>query len=135
MPPPLASLEQFSNRLGASPEGADVDRAEAALDDASALIRTEAGEDWLDAGGALETVPAAVEAVALAVALRAYRNPEGVQQSQVGDVSVTYAAGGGSAFLYPQERRIVRRAAGRQAVGSIQLTAPAPEMTPTAWEV
>ena len=137
MPPALATYAQFVARLGSTPIGPEIERAKAALEDASALVRNEAGEEWLDDDGDLETVPAAIVAVTLEVARRAFKNPDGVSQAAVGDVSVSYARDDGSGIVYltRDERRVIRRAGGRQAVGSIQLTAPAPEEVPTGWEV
>lgn len=126
MLPPLASVADLSLRLGVTLAGTEADRAAAVLDDASALIRGEAGADWVDDGGALIDVPAVVASVTLAVAYRAFRNPEGVAQTSLGDVSVSYDRGDGQAAVYltRDERRSVRRAAGTSAVGAIELTSP-----------
>ena len=123
---PLASLAALEARLGVTLAGADLDRATAALDDASALIRAEASTDWVDDEGALADVPAIVEAVALAVAYRAFRNPDGVTQTSLGDASVAYDRGTAQAAVYltRDERRAIRRAAGTTAVGAIELASP-----------
>jgi hypothetical protein len=124
--PPLASLEALSLRLGVTLAGAEADRAGAILDDASALVRSEAGRDWVDDEDALLDVPAVIESVTLAVAYRAFRNPDGVAQSSLGDASVSYDRGDGQAAVYltRDERRSVRKAAGTSAVGAIELTSP-----------
>ena len=126
MPPPLATVAALGLRLGITLAGADAERAAAVLDDASALIRGEAGAEWLDAEGALSGVPAVVESVALAVAYRAFRNPDGVSQTSLGDASVAYDRGTGQAAVYltRDERRAIRRAAGTTAVGAIELVSP-----------
>jgi hypothetical protein len=120
MPASLADLAQLSERLGVAldPESADGVRLQGVLDDVSAFIRAE-GLPWADP----PTAPDIVVAICLAVALRAWKNPEGAQQASVGDVSVTYAgAQGGSIFLLKHELRAIRKAAGRSAMGSIPLT-------------
>jgi len=119
--PALVSLEEFAARLGGI-AAADEERAQAALDDASALIRSEAGtEDWVDDEGALETVPDVVVAVCVAVAGRAFRNPDGLRSEQIGTYSVTYGDATTAVYLTAAERRIVRRAAGMMSLGSIEL--------------
>ncbi|MBM4414906.1 MAG: hypothetical protein FJ035_01245 [Chloroflexi bacterium] len=126
MPPALASLSALEARLGVTLTGADAERAAAALDDASALIRADAGVDWVDDEGALTDVPAVVEQVALAVAYRAFRNPDALTQTSLGDASVSYDRSGVQAAVYMtrDERRAVRRAAGTAAVGAIELASP-----------
>lgn len=125
MLPALASLSALEARLGVTLADADVERASAALDDASALIRAEAGTDWVDDEGALTDVPPVVEQIALAVAYRAFRNPDAFTQTSLGDASVAYDRSGQSAvYLTRDERRAVRRASGTTAVGAIELASP-----------
>jgi len=126
MLPALASVDDLALRLGVTLAGAEAERAAAILADASALIRSEASRDWVDDEGALLDVPAVVESVALSVAYRAFRNPDGVSQTSLGDASVSYDRGSGQAAVYltRDERRTVRRAAGTTAVGAIELTSP-----------
>jgi len=120
--PALVSLEEFAARLGGI-AAADEERAQAALDDASALIRVEAGtEDWVDDEGALETVPDVVVAVCVAVAGRAFRNPDGLRSEQIGTYSVSYGDTTSTAvYLTAADRRIIRRAVGLMSLGSIEL--------------
>lgn len=126
MLPPLASVADLSLRLGVTLAGTEADRAAAVLDDASALIRGEAGTDWVDDAEQLADVPAIVASITIAVAYRAFRNPDGVAQTSLGDASVSYDRGDGQAAVYltRDERRSVRRAAGTSAVGAIELTSP-----------
>ena len=119
--PALVSLDDFALRLGGLAES-DEDRAQACLDDASALVRAEAGgEDWVDTEGALEAVPDVIVAVCVAAAMRAFRNPEGVRTESIGTYSVAYADTSTAVFLTEGERRIIRRAAGISGIGSIEL--------------
>ena len=126
MLPPLATVTDLGLRLGVTLSGTDHDRAVAALDDASALIRADAGVAWVDNEDALADVPAIVQAVALAVAYRAFRNPDGLAQTSLGDASVSYDRGTAQAAVYltRDERRAVRRAAGTTAMGAIELASP-----------
>ena len=123
---PLATVEQLSARLGITPTGGDAERALAALEDASALIRIEAAVDWIDDSDALSDVPSVIEAITLAVAYRAYQNPTGASQTSLGDASVSYAREGsvGAVYLTRDERKAVRKAAGISSVGSIALASP-----------
>jgi hypothetical protein len=119
--PALVSLDDFALRLGGL-AAVDEDRAQAALDDASALVRAEAStEDWVDDEGGLEEVPEVVVAVCVAVAIRAFRNPDGVRQETIGNYSVSYADTSTAVFLSPGERRTIRRAVGLSGLSSISL--------------
>ena len=120
MPAPLADITAFEALLGHSLTGADLSRAMAVLDGASALIRSEAADDFED------EVPPIVAQVCLWSAQRAYRNPDGVSQSSVGDVSVSYGAtdGSGAVFLTRSELRQVRKAGGLSSVVSVPLVTP-----------
>jgi hypothetical protein len=118
--PALVSLDDFALRVSVS--ASDEERAQACLDDASALIRAEAGdEDWVDADGALETVPDVIVAICVAVAVRAFRNPDGVRQETIGNYSVAYADTSTAVFITPGERRMIRRAVGLTGISSVSL--------------
>ena len=71
MLPPLATIDQLAARLPADVPLDDQARAEAALTDASALVRDEAGATWVDSTGALTAVPDIVVVIVLEVAFRA----------------------------------------------------------------
>lgn len=128
MLPPLASKEQLIARLGVTPAGADLGRAEACLEDASAAVRGAAEQDYVTDENELDeaAVPAVIQSITLACALRAFRNPDGAQRAQVGDTSISYRSesGGDAVFLTAAERRAVRRAAGISGVQSVQLESP-----------
>lgn len=122
----FASTEDFEARHGLLLDG-EVDRVDALLADASALIGSVADggtAGWVVDG---EGVPAAVAAVCIQVAYRAWRNPDSVAREQIGEMSVTYRGGDqpDAIYLTARERRVVRRAAvhGRPPT-SIGLTSP-----------
>lgn len=128
--PPLATVTELEARLGlaaGSLAGVDLGRAQQALDDASGLIRLEAGVDWVAADGVTVTAPTAVRTVARNCALRVFRNPDEYQSESVGSYSYQYAPGATSAYLTAAEIRTVRAAVtGRAGVVSIR--------TPSAYE-
>jgi hypothetical protein len=115
--PALANIDTLEDRGVV----VDLTRAQAALMDVSALIRREAGKTWVDEDGDLEEVPDEVVAVLVEVIRRSVSNPTGATQVSLGDASVSYGGTGrvGALFLYPDEKRIIRRAAGRSAVGYV----------------
>lgn len=133
MLPPLASVEDLAVRLGLTLEedSADYLRAAAVLDDVSALVRLEAGQDYMTVAteedpAVLDEVPGAIVSVTLQVARRAYMNPDGAAQTSVGDVSASFGGLGrdGAIALTKEERKVVRKAAGRSPVGSMGLESP-----------
>lgn len=121
--PALVSLDDFALRTPGI-DAVDEDRAQACLDDASALIRAEAAVTWVDDDGGLAEVPEVVVAVCVAVALRAWLNPDGARSEQIGNYSVTWADSSTGVYLSEGERRMIRRAAGRSAIGAVTLESP-----------
>jgi hypothetical protein len=123
--PPLASVAAMEVRLGVeegSLEDLDLARAEAALGDVSALVRDEAGRDWVADDETTITAPPAAVAVVLQAALRTYRNPDGYASESLGGgaYGYSYAPGATGAYLSEDERLIVRRAAtGRRFHGGV----------------
>ena len=111
MLPPLASLTDFTNRLG-RPVGSteDAARAEAALVDASSIVRVEAGTTWMnDAGTALGAVPDAIATVVLAVARRVFDNPEGLINESLGSYAAGMANPTSDVYLKASERATIAK--------------------------
>lgn len=104
----LATVPELGARLSEDITTNDeLMRAEAALVDASALVLDVGDPEWTEA-----TVPARARQIVLAVAQRVWRNPDGLSQASVGDVSVSYArAGDGGVYLTKAEERSIRRVA------------------------
>lgn len=127
MLPALVSLHQFADRLPGGVDG-DEARAQAALDDASAEVRAavDGEETWVDEDGLLTEVPDIVQVVTIAVARRAFVNPEGISQESVAAYGVSYATGSGDVYLTRKERQKVRRAVGLSSLGTIELGSPHP---------
>jgi hypothetical protein len=103
---PLAEVDELEDRLGrALTTDAERARAEAALDDASALVRGEGNPGWV-AG----SVPQAVVAVVLTAALRVVRNPEGFVAETIGAYNYRLPEQGAlGIYLSEAEKQIVRR--------------------------
>lgn len=102
--PSLATIADMEARLGhlIEDEG-ERTRAQALLDDASALIRFEANRTWMDDTvdpPVLGVVPDFVTSLTAQAALRGWYNPAGIESAQLGAVSVRY----GGAWLTSAER-------------------------------
>lgn len=102
--------------------GSDVDTARATL-----LLELVTGHVTDAAGGRVfDPVPPSVKAVALDVAVRAYDNPKGFASESLGAYSYSRdsASTRGGVYLTPDEKRTIRRAAGRTGLGTIELVRP-----------
>lgn len=112
----LASLDQLRTRIPGGIEADDEERAQAALDDASALIRAEAHQTW-------DTeIPDVAVTVCLAAARRAMVNPDGVTEEALDGFSTTYRNDSADVYLTQNERRLVNQASGRTGVGVLPTT-------------
>lgn len=102
--PSLATIADMEARLGHTiDDPAERVRAQALLDDASALIRFEANRTWMDDTvdpPVLGVVPDFVVSLTAQAALRGWYNPAGIESAQLGAVSVRY----GGAWLTGAER-------------------------------
>src|SRR5690606_16028610 len=112
MLPALADLAALSARVpGGIPAEAEA-RAESALEDASALVRDECGQDSVADPGELDA-PAAVVRVVLGVAGRDFMNPDGARSDTetVGPHSRTMVRPDDQTGLYltDQERAICNK--------------------------
>lgn len=102
----LVTVDDFAVRLGVasgSLSTADRLRAEAAIRDASALVRAEARQVWAPP----DVTPEAVHTVVFMAARRAYTNPDGYRSQSAGPFSVQPSVVG--VYLTEQEIGIVRR--------------------------
>lgn len=108
--PAFADVADLAARIPGGIKDGDDDRAQAALDDASALIRAESGTDWAS------DFPDIVFTVTLRAALRAFTNPGGLQQESVQGWSGSFANSSTDVYLTSNEKRLVRSAAGRNTL-------------------
>lgn len=113
MLPPLATVDDLRVRLPEGIPDSDVPRAEAALEDASALVRDECGgRSFLTEDGAVDA-PDAVVRVVLAVARRDFLNPEGARTTTetVGPFTDTVSRpdSASSCYLTEDEKSVCQR--------------------------
>jgi len=126
--PPLAPFGRLVKKLGYTPVDAERDRAESLLVEASELIRDVAGKTWLDADNALEGVPVRIANICVAVAFRAFGNPEALTQRSIGDSSKSFdrtsREGGEDVYLTKAEEAAIHRAAGTSSLVAVTLVSP-----------
>lgn len=107
--PPLASVDDLAAWAGQDAT-TDAMRAGAVLSAASALVRAEAGQTWVNANGSLAEVPADVTAVVVQVAGRVWGNPSGAIQWTKGPFSERYSDDAAlGLYLTDAERAILAR--------------------------
>ena len=112
MLPAFATVEDLAARVPGGIAEADEARAQAALDDASAKIRSVANRPWVDAAGdVVEDLPDIVFTVCLKAAQRCFDNPEGLASESIGTYAETRPNPSGDVYLTAEERRDIRRAA------------------------
>ena len=120
-PPSLAPVAALEKRLGlavGSLSGSDLARAEEALADASALVRAEAGKDWVADDGVTITAPDVVVVVTRQAALRQYGNPEGHSGESIDGGTYSWQTTGPTdVYLTDDEKTLVRRAAAGERGG------------------
>ena len=116
---PLALVSDLERRLRleiGSLTGADLQAAEVALDDASVLVCGAGSASWT-----AETVPEVAKLIAIRVALRQYRNPDGYVSEAMGGgaYSYRYADDETSAYLTEAEEAQVAAAAAEEVSGGL----------------
>lgn len=115
----LVTVDDLAARLGVvlEPDTTEYDRAAAVLLEASVLAAAEAGpvgEAWT-----ADTVPAQVAVVVRRSAARVFTNPSGAAQTTTGPYSISWSSTS-QAYLSRDEKRLVRRAAGRTGLATIR---------------
>ena len=131
--PALANAADVEVRVGRAFTPEELARATAILRDVSAVIRMEAGSDFVDEDDEL-AVPDAVRAVALLVARRAFMNPRGVTSNQIGGYSErVHSDEAMGIFLAPVEKRMLRNAMGRATSGTIAVPQAYRYVDTTVW--
>lgn len=116
MLPAFATIDEFANRLPGGISDDDSTRAQAALDDASALIRNETGKTWVTDDELDADVPDIVVTVTCRAAMRAFVNPTGLVQDTTGPFSASFANASSDVYLTKNEKSDVRRAAGKSGL-------------------
>lgn len=131
--PTLASLAQLVARSPGGIAPADQNRALAALDDASAWIRSEAGEDWIDDTGAPETVPPVIVSICCSVARRVLDNPDGLQSETVAGWSGTRSNASSDMYLTNQERSMIHKVVDGGS-GMVVIPLESPYLPARSWD-
>lgn len=122
MLPAFASTSELAVRIPGGISDDDEARAQGVLEDASSLIRAEAGTTWVTEGVLDEDVPDIVVTVCIAAAKRAFTNPEAVTSESLGDAARSFGDASSDVYLTAAEKRLVRRAAGlASTIGSIAM--------------
>lgn len=124
--PTLAEIWQLAVRVPGGIAEEEEPRALAALEDASAWIRTEARRTWLDATGELEDVPGVIVSICCAVARRILDNPDGLLQETVAQYTYSRTNATTDVYLTKQEKAMIRRCVGLTGFEIITLTNPYP---------
>lgn len=117
----LATFAQMSTRVDGGIASGDQDRAEAAIDDASALV-LDLVDDATQTSWNSST-PDSIVAVVCRVALRGFLNPHGVKSERQGDYQYELDSATGI-YLTDAEIRTVRKSAGKPGMASIETTHP-----------
>ena len=120
MLPSLATVADIEAHIGHTIyDPAEQTRAQALLNDASALVRHASGASYmLEDGSALGEIPDIVVMVTCTAALRAWYNPAGIEAAQLGAVSVRY----GGAWLSQAERDMLATLPPNNVGGLSQIT-------------
>lgn len=124
LPPSRDALETRLGLDAGTLEGADAERADAALSDATILALAEVSETKANTWA--EAAPDTVWLVVLKAARREFENPSGIGQESLGERSVSGLDTSG-VFLTAREVAIIRRAdtgRGSGAIGSMKIAGP-----------
>lgn len=133
-PAPLAGVEDLADWIGEPipAESVESKRAAMCLRIASALVREEAGQTWLDTGGILvSSVPDNAVMVTLYCAGRVYDNREAQIKGAIDDSDRGWKVDESGAYLTASERRMLAgfHVSSNRGIGSLATTrtdAPAP---------
>ncbi len=115
----MVTFDEFLAYLRLPAGAVDVEAAWLILSLTDALVREVAGV-------VADPAPPRVRAVALEVAARAYRNPEGAVSESIDDYSYSRSASTAAAGVYltDAERNILREVSGAGRVRSVRLRSP-----------
>lgn len=133
---PLITIAELQARTGQTYAGTELAKANAAIEDASALVRQIGESEFHDAAAAL-ALPEAIRPVVVAMVRRALEVPTGAAAGLTAEMVGAYswqaggrdgsgAGSGPTASLYATKReiRIIRKAAGVSTLKSIPIETP-----------
>lgn len=109
----LVTVDALSVRLGRDLYGEEIERAQAIVDDVSAIALGETAADWT-----IANVPSDVAAVILSAALRVFKNPDRYISQTIGSFSATVHHSEFSSGLFTKaEKDILERNSRRSGLG------------------
>jgi Gp19/Gp15/Gp42-like protein len=115
--PPLAEVIDFEQRLAREfDDNAERTQLEAWIEDASDLVRTVAGRDWVTADEPpVSNAPRVARLVTIRAVMRVLQNPDGLSSESAGDYSYQRndVEDGGGIYLTAREEALLRRAVTR----------------------
>jgi len=121
----FVTLHEFQVRYENTVPPADEERVDAFLADACALAENIAGTAYGDGSGS--EVPGAIMSTVCTAVRRAYDNPMGLGSETIGDYSWRVSSASAGVYFTPAESRVIRRAAGKTSVGTIELQGMLPD--------
>lgn len=110
--PTLATVTELASWLGV-PIDPESERAWLILESASGLVRSAAGQTWVDASGNLTDVAPDARTITLTAAARAWANPTGAVDKTTGPFRNGWASGETGVLLTEGERATLARLAAR----------------------
>lgn len=121
--PAFAAIDDLEARMGSV---SDLSRAQAALDDASTLVRAFIGKTWITDEGDLDPDrPDVLLTVTIAVARRAIEGPNaGVRSEALGDATITYDTNATGLFLTDEDRSLLASSFGGFGLTSARVEVP-----------
>ena len=122
--PALATVEGLRAR---GVDVSDAARARAAIDDVSALIHHETGNQWVIDGALSAAMPPVVATIAYKAIRRALANPDDVASEQIGPFQQTRRQTDGDVYLTTSEKETLQGTLGNKTgLSSLRLEAPWP---------
>jgi hypothetical protein len=104
MLPSLVTLDQLADRMTIEDDTA----AEAAIADASALVRLVARTNWVNEESELQPVPDPIQVVVLGAVQRYLKNPDGYSSIQVSQFAASTRGAASAVFLTDAEKDLIR---------------------------
>lgn len=137
-PATLAGVTELADWLGEPIEAnsAEAKRAAMCLRIASALVRKESGQTWLEADGTLANpVPEDAVMVTLYCAARVFENPNAQTRGGVDDYQEGWKVDEAGAYLTASERRLLApfRTSGSRGLGSVSTTRDSVGVNTAGW--
>ena len=119
----FVAFSEFQTRYENTIPAADEERVGALLDDACSLAADITGTIYTVGS----VVPGTITATVCTAVRRAYENPLGLGGETIGDYSWRVSAASSGVYFTTEEKRDMRRAAGKSSVGTLELQGLLPD--------